>query len=73
MTRTKPQKLNRRTLLNASATAACAMAANSSLSQRAIGKPADEPPTFRRPKTIIRCQLLRPNFSRWRPGFQTPR
>jgi HD domain len=45
--------VNRRAFLNVSATTACAIAANSSLSTRAVGKPADESPTFRRPKTII--------------------
>jgi len=45
--------LNRRGFMSASATTACAVVASSSLSERAVGKSADEPPTFRRPKTVV--------------------
>jgi hypothetical protein len=59
MIQAKLRKLmNRRTFLNASTTAAGAIAVNSQLSERAVGQSVDDSPTFRRPKTII-------------PGFPT--
>ena len=54
MTKAKPRKLmNRRTFLNASSTAAGAIAVSGQFSCQAVGQTADETPTFRRPKTII--------------------
>src|SRR6202789_3197630 len=56
--------LNRRGFMSASATTACAVVAGSSLSDGAVGKPADEPPTFRRPKTIIPVPTPSAEFQR---------
>src|ERR1700740_300938 len=47
------RKLSRRPFLNASATAAGAIAVNNQLSERAVAQSIDDSPTFRRPKTII--------------------
>src|SRR3984957_18184980 len=60
--------VNRRAFLNASATTACAIAANSSLSERAVGKP-DEPLTFRRPKTVIPMPTPSAEFQRVAAGI----
>src|ERR1700684_11207 len=61
--------LNRRGVMSASATTACAVVAGSSLSERAVGKPADEPPTFRRPKTIIPVPTPSAEFQRVAAGI----
>jgi hypothetical protein len=54
MCQTKLRKpMNRRTFLNATTTAAGAIAVSSQLSEQAVAQPVDESPTFRRPKTII--------------------
>src|ERR1700704_5525703 len=64
MTQTKPRKfmVNRRTFLNASTTAAGAIAVNSQLSERAVAQSVDDSPTFRRPKTIIPVPTPSPEF-----------
>src|ERR1700684_3061204 len=61
--------LNRRGFMSASATTACAVVAGSSLSERAVGKPADEPTTFRRPKTIIPVPTPSAEFQRVAAGI----
>ena len=54
MIKAKSRKLmNRRTFLNATTTAAGALAVSGQLSDPAVAQTADETPTFRRPKTII--------------------
>jgi HD domain len=54
MCQTKLRKpINRRTFLNATTTAAGAIAVSSQLSEQAVAQPVDESLTFRRPKTII--------------------
>src|SRR6195256_6812071 len=64
MTQTKPRKfmVNRRTFLNASTTAAGAIAVNSQLSEPAVGQSGDETTTFRRPKTILPVPTPSPQF-----------
>jgi hypothetical protein len=54
--------MNRRTFLNASSTAAGAIAVSGQLSDRAVGQTADETPTFRRPKTVIPVPTPSPQF-----------
>jgi hypothetical protein len=61
--------LNRRGFMSASATTACAVVASSSLSERAVGKPADEPLTFRRPKTVIPVPTPSAEFQRVAAGI----
>ena len=64
MIQTKPRKfmVNRRTFLNASTTAAGAIAVHSQLSERAVAQSVDDSPTFRRPKTIIAVPTPSPEF-----------
>jgi hypothetical protein len=54
--------MNRRTFLNASTTAASAIAVHSQLSERAFAESADDSPTFRRPKSIISVPPSSPEF-----------
>jgi hypothetical protein len=69
MTQAKLRTLmNRRTFLNASTTAAGAIALNGQLSEQALGQPVDDRPTFRRPKTIISLPTPSPEFQRVAPG-----
>ena len=63
--------MNRRTFLNASTTAAGAIALNGQLSEQALGQPVDDRPTFRRPKTIIPLPTPSPEFQRVAPGVLT--
>ena len=63
MCQTKLRKpINRRTFLNATTTAAGAIAVSSQLSEQADAQPVDESPTFRRPKTIIPVPTPSPEF-----------
>jgi hypothetical protein len=66
---TQPRKpINRRALLKASSTAAGAIAVSSQLSERAVGEPIDQSPTFRRPKIILPVPAPSPQFQQVEPG-----
>ena len=66
---TQPRKpINRRALLKASSTAAGAIAVSSQLSERAVGEPIDQSPTFRRPKIILPVPAPSPQFQHVEPG-----
>ena len=69
MNQAKPRRpMDRRTFLNASSTAAGAIAVSGQLSGRAVGQPVDESPTFRRPKTIIPVPTPSPQFQHVEAG-----
>jgi hypothetical protein len=59
---------NRRAFLKATSTAASAIAVSSQFSERAVGQSVDEPPTFRRPKTILPVLTPSPQFQRVESG-----
>src|ERR1700688_4650149 len=60
--------MNRRAFLKASSTTAGAIAVNSQLSERAVGQPVDESPTFRRPTTILPVPIPSPQFQHVEAG-----
>jgi hypothetical protein len=72
MIQAKSRKLmHRRAFLKASSTTAGAIAVSSQLSERAAGQPVEEPPTFRRPKTILPVPTPSPQFQHVEHGVPT--
>jgi hypothetical protein len=65
-----PRKLmHRRAFFKVSSTTAGAIAVNSQVSERAAGQSVDEPPTFRRPNTILPVPTPSPQFQHVEPGI----
>ena len=70
MIQMKPRKLmHRRAFFKVSSTTAGAIAVNSQVSERAAGQSVDEPPTFRRPNTILPVPTPSPQFQHVEPGI----